>query len=81
MTKKAGKWNYKTKEYDPYTLPDGAVMYSEDLRKVVACAECGEPVEYQWTFSSMQIHNKAGFAYVVCGKCHTKEREIQSQNR
>lgn len=41
----AFKLNFKTKEYEPYELPDGAIslaLYSTGYNEVITCAECGK---------------------------------------
>lgn len=68
-----GKWNYKTKKYDPYTPPAGARMMAE-LDEVIKCAECGGKVIYGNCYTSRTIHNRYGLGYAVCSNCYTQER-------
>lgn len=69
----AGKWNYETHEYDAYTLPKGAALYSSDMDKIINCASCGRTVVFGDTFTSFEIHDAVGFGYGVCPLCHAQE--------
>lgn len=71
----AQKWNWKTHQYEPYTLPLNATMFSFDLEQMVACAGCGSYLKYRETFTSLEIHDSIGLGYVVCEKCHNEEWE------
>lgn len=68
-----GKWNYKTKDYDDYTPPAGAELFSEDLEQPVACAACGKKIKFGDGYTSREIHNHAGFGFIVCAKCYESE--------
>lgn len=71
----AGKWNYETKAYDPYSVPESwhTVQYSEDANAFVNCACCGKLLPYGKTYSSMEIHDEFGFGFSVCCACHEAE--------
>lgn len=68
------KWNSEIKEYEPYKLPIGASAYETEMDKEINCASCGEPKEYGVCYTSRFIHTPAGFGYMVCEDCYTKER-------
>lgn len=71
------KWNYKTLEYEEYTVPDSwkVKMLSDDMNEEINCASCGKPMLYGNGYTSSTIHSKHGFGYVVCGECYNKEIE------
>lgn len=77
---KAGKWNYKTKKYDEYTLPEGATTFASDLDAVVNCASCGKQMKYGDGYTSMEIHTpSSGFGYIVCSDCYDREIAIRRE--
>ena len=71
------KWNFKTLEYEEYTVPaDWKVKtFSTDMEEKVNCIACGKFMEYGDGYTSRTIHTKNGFGYVVCENCYEKERE------
>lgn len=76
---KTQKWNPKTREYQDYELPEGACLYSDDMDKEIACAQCGQRMLFGDGYTSRQIHNKYGFGYAVCERCYEKEREEEQE--
>lgn len=73
---KAKKWDCKTRKYYDYDLPEGACLYSADMDKVIACAQCGRML-FGDGYASKQIHTKHhSFGYAVCEKCHDKELQV-----
>ena len=71
----AGKWNYKTKQYDDYKLPIGSCLNVQNDNDIVACASCGKHIIYANSYSSFEIHNQFGLGYPVCTECHQEEAE------
>lgn len=71
------KWNYKTKKYEEYTVPDSwkVKMLSDDMNEEINCASCGKPMLYGNGYTSRTIHSKHGFGYVVCKDCYNKDIE------
>lgn len=71
------KWNWKTREYDPYEIPDdwNVKTYSEDMDEIVNCPHCGRKVVFGDTYTSREIHTEHGFGYSVCGDCYSREWE------
>lgn len=59
--KKALKWNFKSREYEPYELPDGATS-SEwcQMNEKITCAECGKKILYGNGYTSRKIHTVSG---------------------
>lgn len=71
---KAYKWDFKTRKYIDYELPEGCHLITS-LGDVVSCAECGTKHEYATMYTSLKIHTSMGFGYPVCEKCYNKEIE------
>lgn len=69
----ADKYNWVTHRYDPYKLPEGAALERDDMDDIIACANCGIPVKYGESYTSLTIHNLYGIGYCVCGQCHSVE--------
>lgn len=71
------KWNWKTREYDPYEIPDdwNVKTYSNDMDEIVNCPHCGRKVVFGDTYTSREIHTEHGFGYSVCGDCYAREWE------
>lgn len=69
------KWNYKKHIYEPFEVPDdrNVRLYANDLTEVINCANCGKEVVAGNTYTSLTIHNHAGFGYCVCEECYLKE--------
>lgn len=74
----AGKWNYEKQKYEPYELPEGACLYSDDLDAVISCARCGKKITYGSGYTSRQIHTPHGLGYAVCMDCYDKEMEEEA---
>lgn len=70
---KAIKWNFKTKKYEPYELPDGVISSWCPMDKVITCAECKKKMLYGDGYTSRRIHTVNGIGYVVCEQCYDKE--------
>lgn len=77
---KAEIWNVQTKEYDPYTLPEGASLHETDMSKTVFCAHCGQANSYGNMYTSRRIHSPTGFGYAVCAPCYY-EKDFESEAR
>jgi hypothetical protein len=77
----AEKWDVKTHKYEPYTLPKGCYLYSEDMDATVACAQCGKIITYGEGYTSKQVHNQYGLGYPVCEDCYTKEIDEEQKGR
>lgn len=69
----AKKWNAFTRVYEPYDLPTGAVMYSNNLDRLIMCAQCSDVLKYGKGYTSKQIHNNNGLGYCVCERCYVQE--------
>ena len=69
------KWNYNTREYDPFEVSDALNVkaFSEDMAEIVNCASCGRKLFFGDTYCSLEIHTKAGFGYGVCEDCNMHE--------
>lgn len=74
------KWNHKTREYDPYELPEGASCYEDDMEKVVHCAQCGREVPFGDCYTSREVHTRGGFGYGVCRECYEQEWERERKS-
>lgn len=71
------KWNYKTLEYEEYTVPDSwkVKTFSIDMDEKVNCASCGKSMKYGDGYSSRTIHSIRGIGYTVCEDCYNKDIE------
>lgn len=74
---KAQKYNFKTREYEPVEIPDGASMIEYDMDNEIECADCGTHLKFGDSYTSRRIHNDVGFAYMVCPECYSKEWKEQ----
>lgn len=76
------KWNCEAHAYEEYNPPWECSCYEVDMNKVVHCAACGRAVTYGYCFTSLEIHNAAGFGFAVCGECCGEEfdRKVKSKN-
>lgn len=72
---KVQKWNSKTRNYEPYDLPEGCLFYSEDLTKISPCCQCGKKKEFGEMFTSKEVHTQIGLSYPVCEDCYELEVE------
>lgn len=73
---KLSKWNYDTKEYDDYEVPDDwkcKLSYAMDMDEIVNCPHCGKEVKYGDCYTSLEIHSKSGLGFSVCDKCYEEE--------
>lgn len=74
------RWNYDKKAYEPYVLrrdADVAFYAGQDMSVKRDCANCLQPHEVGDMYTSMELHTKAGFGYMVCPSCHDKEWEYR----
>ena len=76
---KVGKWNYKTRDYDDYTLPHGACLWSNNMEKWIKCACCAKDIKVGDCFTSFEIQGIFGFGFFVCPDCY--EQEIERRNK
>lgn len=76
----AKKWDYKTKTYEDYELPEDAKILA-DMDEVIPCAQCKRPHMYGDMYTSRQIHNALGFGYGVCEMCYQEEwkQELEAE--
>lgn len=71
------RWNWKTREYEPYEVPDGrrVAVYVPSMATVVDCASCGTSKPYGEMYTSREIHTPMGIGYSVCEECYEAECE------
>lgn len=74
----AEKYDYATGEYQQYMLPEGAVMIAEIGQEIV-CADCGEKLLFDDSYSSCRITNHYGIGYLVCEKCMLQEMKDRQE--
>lgn len=69
---KLRKWNYETRKYEPYEVPDfwKCKTYSDDMGEIVNCCQCGKPILFGDAYTSHEVHTEYGMGYAVCGECH-----------
>ena len=77
------KWNYKTKDYEPCEIPEGASLNAPDMETVITCAQCACKLTYGNGYTSRVIHSRGGYGYSVCESCYELERreERKKANR
>lgn len=72
------RWNYVTKSYEPFEVPDDRkAVISADAKEMVNCACCGREIPFYLSYTSFEIHNSAGLGYAVCEWCHYSENELR----
>jgi hypothetical protein len=76
----AGKWNYKTRQYDEYQLPDGCKIIAVNSEKI-PCCQCGKIHKFGEMFTSKEIHDFIGLGYPTCKKCYKLERDRQKESK
>ena len=66
------KWNYQTRQYDPYEVPDdwNVKTYSVDMDEIINCAHCGAQITFGSSYTSHEIHTEHGMGYCVCHVCY-----------
>lgn len=72
---KLRKWNYETREYDLYEVPDDweLVLVTRDMEQHVNCAQCGKDMTFGEGYTSREVHTNVGFGYPVCEACYEDE--------
>ena len=68
------RWDSLEKQYLPYTVPDDwnpKVMHERG--EEIVCVSCGKKVNFDDTYTSLEIQTDAGFGYPVCEECYDKE--------
>ena len=77
------KWNHKTREYDPYEIPDSwhPSTFEIDMDKLVTCPHCGRQVAFGDCYTSREIHTKHGMGYAVCPECYEAEWAREKNER
>ena len=82
---KMKKWNFKTLEYEEYTVPDNwkVKLFSNDKNEKINCAACGKPMIYGDGYTSRTIYSLCDIGYEVCKDCYDKERkeELAYENK
>lgn len=80
---KIRKWNEKTKDYEPYEIPNDwkCPLYSEDMNLIINCISCGTKMPFGDGYTSQRYHNDAGFGYYECEKCYYEYLPIYLASR
>ena len=60
---RAYKYNYKTREDEPYEIPDGLCYRTQGDK--LNCASCGKEVLYEDGHLSLVLRNAEGLRYMV----------------
>lgn len=68
------KYIEKTGLYEPYVLPDGAILFETDMNKIVSCCSCGKKIKYGKSYTSRHIHNQMGIGYAECEDCYYRKK-------
>lgn len=75
------KWNAKEHVYYPYELPENACLFSNNMGKVINCAQCGHETTVGTSFTSKEVHAQDGWGYMVCEDCYKQEWARDIENR
>lgn len=76
------RWNYSTKSYEPFEVPDDRkAVISADAKEIINCACCGREIPYYLSYTSLEIHTSGGIGYAVCDYCHRSEIELKKLSR
>ena len=69
------RYDWASRSYAPYEVPASwrGEKYLQSADTAVNCAGCGKPMRWGDTYTSMEIHDRAGLGYGVCGTCYDKE--------
>ncbi len=70
---KAYKWDFEKCRYDEVDIPDTCSNYKDNFSEEVTCPNCGRQVRYGDTYTSRRWHDRVGFGYGVCERCHELE--------
>ena len=83
MAKQLKKWNWKTREYEDYEVPDNwnVRTFAFDMDTFVDCAQCGEGKAYGLMYTSMEVHTEHGIGYCVCGNCYEEEAKRRLESK
>lgn len=66
-------WDFGRHAYDLVELPEGCSTYRDDFDELVTCPGCGGRLRFADTYTSRRFHDRVGFGYGVCEKCHDQE--------
>ena len=71
----AYRYNWDTDVEEQITIPDtwNCPLGPAGYDTAINCASCGKPITYGKSYTSIEIENKIGLGYWVCGKCHWEE--------
>ena len=77
------KWNYETRQYEPYSISDewDCRYYDNDMSEIINCCQCGKEITFGDGYSSQEVHTLMGFGYMVCEECHKEEIERKWQRK
>lgn len=80
---KVQKWNFETREYEPYEVPDNwnIKTYCKNMDEIIVCPHCGRKFTFGECYTSKQIHTRLGMGLAVCGECYTKECAEEAKAR
>ena len=69
------KYNPKTGRCALHRLPDGAILETDDMDKVVPCADCGRDIKFGESHTSRTILTQKGLGFPICESCYKNEWE------
>lgn len=81
LERQAVMWDFTSKMFNPYLLPKGTILYTDDinLKTIVPCANCSVKREMGRFYNSIKIYSYNGKAHCVCYKCHNKEHKEKKE--
>lgn len=77
------KWSFSERCYKPYRVPASwrVSTYERDMATAVNCANCGTPIAWGDTYTSMSIHTDGGMGYGICERCYELEIAARKAGR
>lgn len=68
------RWNPKQTRNERWEVPDDWPVSANSTPSLkTRCACCGNWIRYRDKYLSMEIEDKDGLGYMVCGPCHFEE--------
>ena len=79
---KAFKYDWDTDQDEMIEIPDGwsCPLEPKSFDTAINCAQCGKPIRYGNSYTSLELETKGGESYWVCWPCHKREIERRQKS-